>query len=472
MADLRVYDANGQLKITSSGGGPVSPWQDTSGVVNLVTAAGNVTIGSATAGGKLFVDGDADEIQVQIQQHSTQAANPLEVQNSSGAVLVALTPGGGAVFNEQGAAVDFRIEGDTNQNLFVAAGSADGIGMGTATPNAAALLELASTTKGLLVPRLTTTERDAISSPPNGLVLYNSTLNKLQSRENGAWVSAGGSSASVPPSLADVRLSLAVFEPVSLNDVTASSVLLYPYRGNRISLYESGAWVEKIISATISAGGSIPATTNTNYDVFVYDNAGTLTLDLVAWSSDTARATALVRQDGVYVKSGATARRYVGTLRTNGTSGQTEDSAAKRFLWNYYNRVLRKMLSADEPANTYAYTTAAWREQNANTANRLEFVIGVAEDTVRARNIGEGSTTTAAFHIGVGEDSTTVNSADRMGGVNNAGGVSLIAEYSSPMSAGYHYLAALEYGGTGVTMQGDNNIPDRVQAGIIGEIWA
>ena len=41
---------------------------------------------------------------------------------------------GAAIFNEAGAAVDFRIEGDAEQNLFFVDGSADAIGMGTATP--------------------------------------------------------------------------------------------------------------------------------------------------------------------------------------------------------------------------------------------------------------------------------------------------------------------------------------------------
>jgi len=41
---------------------------------------------------------------------------------------------GGAIFNEAGAAVDFRIEGDAQPNLFFVDGSADAIGMGTATP--------------------------------------------------------------------------------------------------------------------------------------------------------------------------------------------------------------------------------------------------------------------------------------------------------------------------------------------------
>jgi hypothetical protein len=61
-------------------------------------------------------------------------------------------------------------------------------GIGTATPAASAQLEVASTTKGFLPPRLTTAERDAISSPAAGLVLYNSTTNKLQVRTNTAWV--------------------------------------------------------------------------------------------------------------------------------------------------------------------------------------------------------------------------------------------------------------------------------------------
>jgi hypothetical protein len=62
--------------------------------------------------------------------------------------------------------------------------------------DASAQLQVDSTTRGFLPPRMTTTQRDAISSPANGLVLYNSTTNKLTGRENGAWVEygTGGSS--------------------------------------------------------------------------------------------------------------------------------------------------------------------------------------------------------------------------------------------------------------------------------------
>lgn len=49
----------------------------------------------------------------------------------------------------------------------------------TSTPNASAIVEISSTTKGLLLPRMTTTQRDAIGSPVAGLLIYNTTTDKL-----------------------------------------------------------------------------------------------------------------------------------------------------------------------------------------------------------------------------------------------------------------------------------------------------
>ena len=46
-------------------------------------------------------------------------------------------------------------------------------------PDASAQLDVSSTTKGFLPPRMTTTERNAISSPAAGLMIYNTTTAKL-----------------------------------------------------------------------------------------------------------------------------------------------------------------------------------------------------------------------------------------------------------------------------------------------------
>jgi hypothetical protein len=55
--------------------------------------------------------------------------------------------------------------------LFVQQLSAQ-VGIGTTTPNSSAALDIVSTTRGLLIPRMTTAQRNAIASPANGLLIY------------------------------------------------------------------------------------------------------------------------------------------------------------------------------------------------------------------------------------------------------------------------------------------------------------
>lgn len=47
------------------------------------------------------------------------------------------------------------------------------VGIGTTTPNTKAVLDIQSTSKGILFPRLTTAQRNAITNPPNGLHVFN-----------------------------------------------------------------------------------------------------------------------------------------------------------------------------------------------------------------------------------------------------------------------------------------------------------
>ncbi len=55
------------------------------------------------------------------------------------------------------------------------------------SPAASAMLEVKSTSKGLLIPRLTTTQRTGISSPADGLLVYDITLDQLYQYQSGAW---------------------------------------------------------------------------------------------------------------------------------------------------------------------------------------------------------------------------------------------------------------------------------------------
>ena len=57
----------------------------------------------------------------------------------------------------------------SSQNVFPASGST---GIGTLTPNASALLDVQSNTQGILIPRMTKAQRDAIAVPATGLMIY------------------------------------------------------------------------------------------------------------------------------------------------------------------------------------------------------------------------------------------------------------------------------------------------------------
>ncbi len=62
------------------------------------------------------------------------------------------------------------------------------VGIGTTTPNGSAQLDVNSSNKGFLPPRMTTSERDAITTPANGLIIYNTTNNRLEIRSASSWL--------------------------------------------------------------------------------------------------------------------------------------------------------------------------------------------------------------------------------------------------------------------------------------------
>jgi hypothetical protein len=252
--------------------------------------------------------------------------------------------------------------------------------------------------------------------------------------------------------------------PVSSSDQTAKTTVYFtPFLGNQVALFDGNRWDRYTLTERNLALGTL--TSGKNYDVFLYNNAGTLTLELsAAWASDTARTDAIAYQDGVYCKSGALTRRYVGTIRTTSTT-TTEDSLAKRFVYNgtVGAQMRRALASTLETANSWSYSTAAWRQANANAANQVEWVDGLGTCAVWAALFSSG------LGLGIGVDSTTANSA--LARSRGAGDCSAGAWWEGRPGLGYHYAAWIEYqGGTG-TGYGDNNAPTVAQSRLIGTIY-
>lgn len=65
------------------------------------------------------------------------------------------------------------------------------VGLNQNSPNAAALLHLTSTTRGFLPPVMTAAQMNAISTPPEGLMVYNSDMHKPYFRTAAAWQTSG-----------------------------------------------------------------------------------------------------------------------------------------------------------------------------------------------------------------------------------------------------------------------------------------
>jgi hypothetical protein len=132
---------------------------------------------------------------------STSATTSLLVQNSAGSSAItvtddlkvninSLTFGGnnGYIGINNNPSIDSSLRSiRTNVGTSVLSISSGEVGVGDTTTYASAIFAIGSTTRGFLPPRMTTTQKNAIASPATGLVVYDSTTNKLCCYNGSTW---------------------------------------------------------------------------------------------------------------------------------------------------------------------------------------------------------------------------------------------------------------------------------------------
>ncbi len=101
------------------------------------------------------------------------------------------------------------------------------VGIGTTIPEASSILDIQSTSKGMIIPRMTITERNAIIAPANGLQIYNTTNNSSDIYSNGVWKSF---SFSVNSNLVYVYSLADLPTPVS-SGITLDATKMYIFSG-------------------------------------------------------------------------------------------------------------------------------------------------------------------------------------------------------------------------------------------------
>ncbi len=115
-------------------------------------------------------------------------------------------------------------------------------------PNASAILDVKATDAGFLPPRMTISQRDAISSPADGLVIYNITTECLEFYKGGAWTQLCGGSGT-PKAV----YTIGTGGSCSNTAVNGIYVIGVPLTGSNT--------IE--IDATVTSTGSYSLTTNT-----------------------------------------------------------------------------------------------------------------------------------------------------------------------------------------------------------------
>lgn len=97
-----------------------------------------------------------------------------------------------------------------------------GISNAAITPDPSSILEMRTTDKGILIPRMTTTERDNISSPATGLMLYNTITNQYNFYNGSAWVFWG--SAAYLSATSGETLTTTSTSDVVITDMTKTAL--------------------------------------------------------------------------------------------------------------------------------------------------------------------------------------------------------------------------------------------------------
>lgn len=248
-----------------------------------------------------------------------------------------------------------------------------------------------------------------------------------------------------------------------------TTIYFTPYCGNTIALYTGtgSVWEYLTFSEISLALGSVTA--DLPYDIFAYNSGGTLTLEKVAWTNTTTRATTIAQQDGVWCKSGTLTKRYVGTVHTVSTAA-VEDSVGgiatnangKRFVWNVDNQVIQGVRSWDDALHTY---NGAEREWGGGTGTRMYFISGLDNTPVHYIPSGHCNKSGNGFPYMYGmldntfssgnqatRYGTSVFSGGNVGGGGYYSGANGSAFYG--VTAGLHFFALWEFDNAGSSFYG------------------
>ena len=164
-------------------------------VAGSIGLSGNTEIRQATAS-------DGNTLRLLATQVVVGTSNSQSYDYTGGGLLASVSTSASAITLDTGGATAghrLRVQNDgtgssgvlnyseAGTSRFYVNSSTGNVGIGTSSPNASSILDVQSTTKGVRMPNMTTTQKNAIASPAAGLMVFDTTLSKLCVYTGAAW---------------------------------------------------------------------------------------------------------------------------------------------------------------------------------------------------------------------------------------------------------------------------------------------
>lgn len=329
-----------------------------------------------------------------------------------------------------------------------------------------------------------------------------------------------------------VDLTASITAQIQPYGVARSTVYFTPSKGDRITLYDGSTWNAHAFTERSLALSGLVA--NVTYDVFIYNNAGTLTLETLAWkkvtatnnptagsnkvisvpdttgvtvgslvtvkdgsNNEVARVNAVSANTSITVDSLATGFTapdvYYPSRETNlstqngilvksgaatrrfvgmirATSATSTEDSTSKRFVINYYNRVALKIKRSEATASWGWTSTAWTPWRNQTINRIE-ILANGEDDVY---LDFTCTATVVYqsNVGVGEDKTNGNDAEILTSPQTAGLVVTVlrAIYTKNPTEGYHYLQLMERSGSSGNTFYGTTAPGDVLSGALGWI--
>ena len=264
-----------------------------------------------------------------------------------------------------------------------------------------------------------------------------------------------------------LRLSASTNTYAPAADVTGASTLYWTPTisgGTGVVVgYDGSTLARKTVTQKSLALSGL--TSASNYNVYYDYDGDALALGAV-WTNDVTPSETIADEQGAEVLSSDHTKLYLGVIRTTATT-TTEDSAAKRFIWNRWNQLRRSLFRAQSGLHTYT-STVTWQAWNNDTANALQFVTGVTGVMVEVNLKENGYTSTqdstaAIVRMGLNWTSGTPSGTAFIQTNSEHYQTHSIPDVFTPVM-GYNYITACE-------IQAASGTGTHEQLIMVGSVW-